>query len=166
MLTSTQKIWTTLQLIISVDTLGPNCYNTHIQTNIGANTMNEFKSWEEMSVLEQYACQFWDMYKDAYGVRPRGIDTSTWTEAEFEAEFVQLGKVIEANYKEQLESEAKAIERFEAQVTSFIESGAKTREMALRWIHEAEGSNGDEDYLCYLIGLPYGYFRKVDGFPV
>jgi hypothetical protein len=128
--------------------------------------MNEFKSWEEMSVLEQYACQFWDMYKDAYGVRPRGIDTSTWTEAEFEAEFVQLGKVIEANYKEQLESEAKAIERFEAQVTSFIESGAKTREMALRWIHEAEGSNGDEDYLCYLIGLPYGYFRKVDGFPV
>ena len=31
---------------------------------------NEFKSWEEMSVLEQYACQYWDMYKAAYGVRP------------------------------------------------------------------------------------------------
>ena len=26
--------------------------------------MSEFKSWEEMSVLEQYACQYWDMYKD------------------------------------------------------------------------------------------------------
>jgi hypothetical protein len=128
--------------------------------------MNEFKSWEEMSTLEQYACQFWDMYKDAYGVRPRGIDTTNWTEQQFEAEFVQLGRTIEANYKEQLAAEAKAVERFEAQVASFIESGAKTREMALRWIHEAEGSNGDEDYLCYLIGLPYGYFRKVDGFPV
>jgi len=34
--------------------------------------------------------------------------------------------------------------------------------MALRWIHEAEGSNGDEEYLCHLIGLPYGYFRSVD----
>jgi len=128
--------------------------------------MNEFKSWEEMSVLEQMACQYWDMYKDAYGVRPRGIDTSTWTEAEFEAEFVQLGKTIDANYKEQLASEALAVERFEAQVESWIQSGAKDRAMALRWVHEAEGSNGDEDYLCYLVGLPYGYFRMLDGFPI
>ena len=77
-----------------------------------------------------------------------------------------MSKTIDENYREQLASEAKAVERFEAQVTSFIQSGAKDREMALRWIHEAEGSNGDEDYLCYLIGLPYSYFRKLDGFPV
>ena len=120
--------------------------------------MEAFKSWEEMSTLEQYACQFWDMYKDAYNVRPRGIDTSAWTEAEFEAEFVQLGKTIEANYKLQLESEAKAVERFEAQVTSFVESGAKDRATAIRWFHEAEGSQGDDEYLCYLLGLPYRYF--------
>ena len=128
--------------------------------------MEAFKTWEEMTVVEQYACQYWDMYKDAYGVRPRGIDTSSWTEADFEREFVQLSKTIDENYREQLASEAKAVERFEAQVTSFIQSGAKDREMALRWIHEAEGSNGDEDFLCYLIGLPYSYFRKLDGFPV
>ena len=128
--------------------------------------MEAFKTWEEMTVLEQYGCQYWDMYKDAYGVRPRGIDTSSWTEADFEREFVQLSKTIDENYREQLASEAKAIERFEAQVTSFIESGAKDRETAIRWFHEAEGSNGDEDYLCYLIGLPYSYFRKLDGFPV
>ena len=128
--------------------------------------MAAFKTWEEMTTLEQYACQFWDMYKDAYGVRQRGIDTSSWTEADFEREFVQLSKTIDENYREQLASEAKAVERFEAQVTSFIQSGAKDREMALRWIHEAEGSDGDEDYLCYLIGLPYSYFRKLDGFPV
>ena len=127
--------------------------------------MNEFKSWEEMSTLEQYACQFWDMYKDAYNVRPRGIDTSSWTEADFEAEFVQLGKTIDANYKDQLASEAKAIERFEAQVQSFIQSGAKTRETAIRWFHEAEGSNGDDEYLCFLLGLPYRYF-VVDAQPV
>ena len=127
--------------------------------------MEAFKSWEEMSTLEQYACQFWDMYKDAYNVRPRGIDTSAWTEAEFEAEFVQLGKTIEANYKLQLESEAKAVERFEAQVTSFVESGAKDRATAIRWFHEAEGSQGDDEYLCYLLGLPYRYFA-VDAQPV
>jgi hypothetical protein len=119
---------------------------------------NEFKSWEEMSTLEQYACQFWDMYKDAYGVRPRGIDTSSWTEAEFEAEFVQLSKTIDANYREQLAREEVAKHDFEMRMLSLLQTGAKDREMALRWVHEAEGSDGDDEYLCYLLGLPYRYF--------
>lgn len=123
--------------------------------------MEAFKSWEEMSVLEQYACQFWDMYKDAYGVRPRGIDTSTWIESDFEAEFAYLGKTIEANYKEQLAREEVAQHDFEMRVLGLLQTGAKDREMALRWIHEAEGSDGDDEYLCFLIGLPYGYFRKA-----
>jgi hypothetical protein len=120
--------------------------------------MEAFKSWEEMSVLEQYACQYWDMYKDAYGVRPRGIDTTEWTEAEFEAEFVQLAKTIDENYKDQLASEAKAIEAFEDRVQVLLGMGADDREQALTWIHEAEGSNGDDEYLCFLLGLPYRYF--------
>lgn len=120
--------------------------------------MNEFKSWEEMSTLEQYACQYWDMHKDAYGVRPRCIDTSSWTEADFEAEFVILSKTIDANYKEQLAQEAVAQHDFEMRVLSLLQTGAKDREMALRWIHEAEGSNGDDEYLCFLLGLPYRYF--------
>ena len=120
--------------------------------------MEAFKSWEEMSTLEQYACQFWDMHKDAYGVRPRGIDTSSWTEADFEAEFVILAKTIDANYKQQLAQEAVAQHDFEMRVLSLLQTGAKDREMALRWIHEAEGSNGDDEYLCFLLGLPYRYF--------
>jgi len=122
--------------------------------------MEAFKSWEEMSTLEQYACQFWDMYKDAYGVRPRGIDTSAWTEEQFEAEFVQLSKTIDENYRVQLESEAKAMHDFEIRMLDLLMSGAKDREMAMRWIHEAEGSDGDDEYLCFLLGLPYRYFIK------
>jgi hypothetical protein len=123
--------------------------------------MSEFKSWEEMSVLEQMQCQYWDMYKDAYGVRPRGIDTTNWTEEEFMAEFETLGKVIEREEIARKESETQASIRFEAQIQSMISSGAKSREAALAWIHEAEGSNGDDEYLCFLLGLPYGYFRKA-----
>jgi len=119
---------------------------------------NEFKSWEEMSTLEQYACQYWDMYKDAYGVRPRGIDTTNWTEAQFEAEFVQLSKTIDANYKEQVAREEVAMHEFEMRMQDLLRSGAKNREMAMRWIHEAEGSDGDDEYLCFLLGLPYRYF--------
>ena len=120
--------------------------------------MNEFKSWEEMSTLEQYACQFWDMYKDAYGVRPRGIDTTDWTEEQFEAEFVSLSKTIESNYKDQLAQEEKAMHEFEMRMQDLLLSGAKDREMAMRWVHEAEGSDGDDEYLCFLLGLPYRYF--------
>ena len=123
--------------------------------------MEDFKSWEEMSTVEQYACTYWDMYKDAYGVRPRGIDTSTWTEAEFEAEFVSLSKTIEQENTARLEAEDKAMIAFEMRVQDLMSSGAKDYEMAIRWIHEAEGSNGDDEFLCYLVGLPYGYFRKA-----
>jgi hypothetical protein len=122
--------------------------------------MEAFKTWEEMTVLEQYACQYWDMHKDAYGVRPRGINTTEWTEADFEAEFVILAQTIDANYKVQLEQEEKATIAFEMRVQELLMSGAKDYAMALRWIHEAEGSNGDDEYLCFLVGLPYGYFRK------
>jgi hypothetical protein len=54
----------------------------------------EFKSWEELSQLEQAQSIYWDMYKDAYGVRPRGVDTSTWTLEQFEDEFEGLGVAI------------------------------------------------------------------------
>lgn len=121
--------------------------------------MSEFKSWEEMSVLEQMQCQFWDMHKDAYGVRPRGIDTSSWTEADFEAEFEVLGRAIQREEAQRKESEASAVIRFEAQIDSLISAGAVSREAALKWIHEAEGTDGDDEYLCFTLGLPYRYFK-------
>ena len=122
--------------------------------------MEAFKTWEEMSVLEQYACQYWDMYKDAYGVRPRGIDTSSWTESDFEREFFQLSVTIAEEDRVRKEAEEKAAHDFEMRILSLQMTGATDREMALRWVHEAEGSDGDDEYLCFLVGLPYGYFRK------
>ena len=117
-----------------------------------------FKSWGEYSPLEQAAMAYWDMYKDAHGVRPRGIDTSSWTLADFEKEFEYLGRVIEQENALRLEREEAAQHEFEMRVADLLRSGAKDRQMALRWIHEAEGSNGDDEYLCYLLGLPYRYF--------
>lgn len=123
--------------------------------------MNEFKSWEEMSDLEQAQCQFWDMYKDAYGVRPRGIDTSAWTLDDFTSEFVILGQAIDREEEDRKEREAEASVRFENQITSLIQSGARDRQAAIAWIHEAENTQGDDDYLAWTLGLPYQYFRKV-----
>ena len=122
--------------------------------------MEQFKSWEEMSALEQAQCTYWDMYKDAYGVRPRGIDTSTWTLADFENEFASLGSVIEREEIARKESEARAIIEFEDRVANLMHPGT-SRERVIAWLMDAEGANGDHEYFCFCVGLPYGYFRKV-----
>ena len=121
---------------------------------------NEFKSWEEMSVLEQMQCQFWDMYKDAYGVRPRGIDTSAWTEEVFMAEFELLGKVIEQEEIARKASEAEAIVQFEDRVLNLMHTGTN-RARVIAWLMDAEGANGDYEYFCFTQGLPYGYFKDA-----
>ena len=75
--------------------------------------MEQFKTWEEMSALEQAQCIHWDMYKDAYGVRPRGIDTSGWHLEDFEAEFKMLSDVIDANERQRHLEEERAMHDFE-----------------------------------------------------
>lgn len=121
---------------------------------------NEFKSWEEMSALEQAQCTYWDMYKDAYGFRPRGIDTSSWTLEQFQDEFVILGQAIEAGEIIRKEAEAKAIIDFENRVQNLMHSGTN-RERVVAWLMDAECANGDFEYFCYTQGLPYQYFRKA-----
>jgi hypothetical protein len=121
----------------------------------------EFKSWDELSDLEQAQATFWDMYKDAYGVRPRGVDTSAWTLDDFTSEFVILGQAIDREETARKASEAQAVTAFERRVAELISTGARDYDMAMRWIHEAEETNGDNDYLAWTLGLPYQYFRKA-----
>lgn len=122
--------------------------------------MQQFKSWEEMTDLEQAQCTYWDMYKDAYGHRPRGVDTSTWTLADFEQEFASLGAVIQREEVDRQSAQAQAITKFEDRVTSLMHTGAD-REQVIAWLMDAEHANGDSDYFAFTQGLPYGYFRKA-----
>lgn len=123
--------------------------------------MEAFKSWEELSDLEQAQATYWDMYKDAYGIRPRAIDTSTWTLADFDREFKVLGQRIEDDDMIRKVEEAKAVEAFERRLVELLSLGAKDIDMAMRWIHEAEQTNGDNDYLAWTLGLPYQYFKET-----
>ena len=119
-----------------------------------------YKSWEEYTPLEQAAMTWWDMYKDAYNFRPRGVDTSDWTLEKFQSEMEYLQTVIHRNEAQRLVNEDAAIQDFEARVAKIIALGAHDRAMAIRWIHEAEGTAGDDEYLCYVVGVPYGYIQS------
>jgi hypothetical protein len=120
---------------------------------------NTLPAWSDLSVLEQLQSIYWDAYKDAHGFRPRGIDTSAWTVADFEAELVTLGEVADRANAERLEREADAAKALEERILVLIGMGADDRATAIKWIAEAEEANGDLEYLCYLLGLRYGYFR-------
>jgi len=126
---------------------------------MNSNTLEH--TMETMTRMEELQSIFWDMYKDAHGFRPRHIRLDLCTEAEIEADLDRLQVIIADNELLRKAAEEKAAHAFEMRIQSVMACGAKDREMALRWIHEAEGSNGDDEFLCYLVGLPYRYFAKA-----
>jgi len=117
------------------------------------------KHWNELTPLEQAHCIYSDMHKDAYGFRPRN-DVSAWTLEDFEQEFEDLGRIINADMEREEAEQEKAVNDFEDRVRDTIATGAGDRETAIRWIDTAEDAGGDREYLCFLLNLPYGYFKK------
>ncbi|CAB4220805.1 hypothetical protein UFOVP1636_49 [uncultured Caudovirales phage] len=124
---------------------------------MNSNTLEH--TMETMTRREELHSIFWDMYKDAYGFRPRDISTHLWDEAKFNREFDFLQSEITKNEALRKIAEHEACHAFEQRVLKIIACGAKDREMALRWIHEAEGTGGDDEFLCWTLGLPYRYFK-------
>lgn len=120
------------------------------------------RTWEELTEVEQLQSIFSDIHKDAYGFRPRWMSTdqrtdATWLKSEIDSCEQELKRVME---REAIE-EKEAIQAFEERVKGVIESGAGDRETAIRWIDQAEDCNGDREYLCYTLRLPYGYFKEA-----
>lgn len=124
----------------------------------------EFKSWEEMSTLEQYAQTWSDMYKDAHGFRPR-IDVSTWVEEDFEQEFEWLSETIARNAHEEAHRALGYAQKLESVLTKMIEAGAADRQTALRWKFEAEdldlNSSFDREHFEFKLSLPFGYITST-----
>ena len=124
--------------------------------------MNEkgtaMSTWDQLSRKDQLAAMHYDFYKDVHGIRPRWMNYDVMSEAELEKELDQLEaeSIIEEARRQQ--AEKRAIDAFEMQVAVLIASGAKTREKAIEWIKESENASmEDNDYVCFLLGLPYGY---------
>lgn len=118
------------------------------------------KTYDELTELEQLQSEYSDFHKEAYGFRPRH-DTSAWTVKDFKRVFEQLGKICEANAIEQADSERFAAAKFEEQILKLIKFGAADRAAAIRWLHQAEKTDGDNGFLEYKLGLPYGYLSQA-----
>jgi hypothetical protein len=118
----------------------------------------EFKTWDEMSELEKCQSHYSDFHKEAYGFRPRH-STEGWTVEDFNREFARFAQICKENEKARKESEGRAVIEFEALCVKLVtRNGVKDRAAAIRHLADAEGVGEDMEFLCYLLGLPYGYF--------
>ena len=110
----------------------------------------------QAEIRNEMAAVFRDVYKDAYGVRPR-FSTADWSIEDFEREFVSLQETIDYNYKIEKEAEQVSIKDFERFVSNSMSKNGIDRITALRWIIDGEYDIG---YVEYQYGLPYGYIEK------
>ena len=93
--------------------------------------MKDFKRNEVLSWIS-------DLYKDVYGIRPRGYNFNEWSDDELEAYTDQLIAQLKENEElERLQEEAD-VKSFEEQVQKTIEIGAGDRKTALRWLFSSE----------------------------
>ncbi len=105
-----------------------------------------------------------DLHKDAYGFRPSQGWWSQWqynTDAEKQAEWDSLISAMEYREESRKADEQVAIVAFESLVTKTLKAGAESRADALRWLMDASTANGDVEFFEYLMGVPYGYTKRV-----
>lgn len=105
-----------------------------------------------------------DLHKDAWGMRPSESFWTKWknmTDAEKQAEWDWMVQVMERNERQRRQEQEQAVVRFSRRIQQLIECGARDRAMAIRWLHEAYETHGDDEFLCWNLGLPYGFFRDV-----
>ena len=112
--------------------------------------MSDFRSWDELTVVEQLQSTFSDYYKSMYGFRPRHGSTEQWND---DAERVTNEEALR---------EALAIATFEETITKSIAAGAADRETAIRWLMQESPDPADVGYFCYSNGLPYDYFSPKE----
>lgn len=122
-----------------------------------------FRTWEQLSVVEQLQSDYSDFYKEVNGFRPRFMSDEQWnSEAWLRAELAILAEQAKVVAAEETRRETEAVAKFEKFVEITIAAGASDRETALRWIMDGSGYDGDWEYLCFGNGLPYGYFRRAE----
>ena len=122
------------------------------------------KAWNELTRAEQLACEYYDFYKDVHGIRPRWIYTEggvcAYSEQELEEMLDRLAAEAKEVFAEETRIERENIKKFEQTVAALCESMHKPRKTIVRWMFDGSDSNGDWDYYCWNLGVPYGYFKE------
>lgn len=108
-----------------------------------------------LTELEELESTYCDLHKDVYGVKARWYRAESVEKAR--ADIDRLQESLQVVMAQEREEQAQAIKDFEKRIDTLLECGASDRATAVRWIHQARDSDGTDDHLCWLLGLPFGY---------
>lgn len=104
-----------------------------------------------------------DVYKEAFGFRPRGYGFDTMTLAQLEELYNEWIYRGELNYRIEQKRQALALEQFEERVADLIKMGASNRENAIRWIVDGlDDDYMDGKHVCYLLDVPYSFSAEFE----
>ena len=126
---------------------------------------SKLDSGEALTEREHMLCVYSDFHKDAYGIRPRGINVFAMTTEELSADFATFSKVCDENAKAEAIAEARAVEVFKANVANTIAIGAGDEATALRWLSEAavEKYGWDWEHYLWNAGILHTEYGKAIG---
>ena len=114
----------------------------------------------ELSLRDSLLSEYSDTFKEAYGVRPNLGHMAHLTDEELQAEVDSICEIAHRVYMEEKAWEAQREEAVRAQLSK-LQSMAGSLEDAIRWLHQAEDTDGNDSFLEYSLGVGYGFFRKL-----
>ena len=98
-----------------------------------------YRTWDQLTELEQAASTYSDAHKDAYGYRDRS-DRSHWTLADYDKAIERCIVVM----NEEMENERQLCltrqRDYEQGIQDMMDLGASDRPAAIRWWFEAQGA--------------------------
>lgn len=122
------------------------------------------------------AIYIYEGHKDAYGVKGRHYRlfgegdyevSAEWTTEALREEADRISDAVAEAIEEDRRRAERAVADFESAIERTIANGAGDRDTAIRWLkaaHEEDGYSvwyGDE-HLEFNLGLPFGYFTKLE----
>ena len=107
--------------------------------------------------LQELMDDYCDLHKSVHGVKARWIYGTDYTEAEMEFLLESLQKEGERVWAEEAKQEAIADAAFLAAINKMVELGAGDQKTALKWLHDAHDTGGDNDYLGFDFGCSYRF---------
>ena len=105
-----------------------------------------------------------DLHKDAYGFRPSQSFWEFWSTAsdvEKQKEWDSLLDTLDCTIEQERKEQAAAIKQFNQVLDTLYQHAAKNFEDAIKYLHQAYDTDGDDEYLEFRLGLPYKHIAKA-----
>jgi hypothetical protein len=108
--------------------------------------------------LQQLMDEYCDCHKDVYGVKARWIYEREVTVEEMKRMLASLEREFTLQVEVERQRTIRAEGAAREQIRILMQYGAQDMAMAIRWLHEAQDTHGDNRFLDFDMGCEYGFF--------